>query len=439
MKQSFWKGMGSCVIKGGVELLMGLPLLIMMAVYIVPGGISMWLWFLLLPLCYAAGYTGGSLLSLRKRYQLFLFIGIIGALASFVVFDTSYGFYLGLPIAAWLAARGVKLVTVPWYVLFPVTFYGIALVVYFLCSLIWSYVPILQPYSYLLLWGGLASLAITLLMTNQSNMKQETLSGDKEPVLATAVVWQNRILIFIVMALILIVVMFRKLQQAVIWLKELLLAWLRELLARNPEPPPVDKAEQPPMNLSGLGEGGQAAPWLLWLEKAFMILIETALVLLLLYILYLIVRKLPGLLKALYLKLMGILARKETHKGAGGYEDDVESLMDWKSLRDQLAARLKGWLPHKSEPLEKWEELKDNKEKVRYLYRAWILKAVGEGYQLKRHQTPLENTKDIQKWDPIKGQSPESLISLYEQVRYGGKAAEDREVNDLKKSVEKKQ
>ncbi|NOU94201.1 hypothetical protein GC093_13380 [Paenibacillus sp. LMG 31456] len=437
MKLTFWKGMGSSVLKGTVELLLGLPLLLMLAVYLLPNDVSMWLWVLSLMFSYAVGYTGGSLLSLRKRYQLFFFIIIMGALAAYLIFGTSYGFYLGMPIAALLVARGVRFVTVPWDVVFPVSFYGIGLVVYFICSLVWSFVPILQPYSSLLLWGGLASLAITLLMTNQSNMKQETLSGDKEPVLAAAVVWQNRVLVLIVLGLILIVVGFRKLQQAVLWLKEQLLAWLRELLSRNPEPPPADKVEQAPKDFGGLGEAGEAAPWLVWLEKIFMILVEVAIVVLLLIMLYWVAKRLSKLMKTLYLKMMDILSRKEIRKGVGGYEDNVESLMDWQALRDQLTARMKGWLPRKSEPREKWEDMKDNRERVRYLYRNWIRKSVEEGYLPQRFLTPKETTKDIQRWANNKLQSPESLISLYEQARYGDKLAEDSEIIHLKQAVDR--
>jgi hypothetical protein len=304
-------------------------------------------------------------------------------------------------------------------------------------SLIWPLLLELQPYVPWLLWSGLAALAVTLLNTNQSNMKQETLSGDREPVLASAVVWQNRILVLIAFAVIVIIVLFRKLQQAVIWLKEQLLAWIRELLSRTSEPPHADKAQQAPANLSGLGGGGQPAAWLVWLEKAFIILVEAVVVVVFLFLFYIVIRRLAVLVKKLYVKLMDFLTHKEARRGNGGYEDDVESLMDWQSIRNQMKARMKKWLPRPSVPQQKWEDLLDNRERVRYLYRIWIQKAVSEGYMPQRYLTPREIALDMKQDEPAKSRSLKVLIKPYEQVRYGDKQVEDAEVGKMKIWIEK--
>ncbi|MDF2964157.1 MAG: hypothetical protein K0S39_5892 [Paenibacillus sp.] len=431
-------GIGWSVLKGAVELLLGLPLLLITAAYTLPDDNSLGLWLTALLLSYAAGFAGGSLLSFKKRYQLLIFVMGIGALEAYLVFGTSYGFYLGMLIAALLTSRGVKFVNAAWHTVFPVSCFGIGLLLYFLSSVFMPFFPAFQPYLPWLLWCGLAALAISLLMTNQSMMKQETLSGDKEPVLAAAVIWQNRILVFIALAVIIIAVLFRKIQQAVLWLKEQLLAWLRELLSRTPDPPASNKTEQAPANLGGLGEGGQAAPWLIWLEKAFMVVMWAVLAALVLWLLYNVCRKLPKLLKVLYMKLLALLNRKELRKGPGGYEDDVESLMDWQALRDSMASRMKGWLPRKAQPRVKWDDLKDNRERVRYLYRSWIQKAVGNGYLPQRFLTAKETIQDIQSRDNKHRQPPDTLISLYEQVRYSDKAAAEKEVSRLKQSMDMK-
>ncbi|TDF99733.1 DUF4129 domain-containing protein [Paenibacillus piri] len=428
------RGIGWSLAKGAVELLLAFPLLLAVIVYLLPDEGSLALWLLSLLICYAAGAIGGNVLTLRKRYQLLAFTLAAGALASYPVFGMAAGMLVGLPVGTVFTARGVKSVALPWHVLLPASLYGISLLIYFLASVMMPFFPVYEPYLTLLLWAGLASLAIALLMTNQSNMKQETLSGDKDPVLAGPVVWQNRMLVLGVLAIIVIAVMFRKLQQAVLWLKEQLLAWLRELLSRRTDPPQPDNAAPPP-DMSGLGEGGQAAGWLVWLEKAAMLLVEAGFIVLVLVLLYQAGKRLPKLVKKLYAKLMDILARKELRRGSGGYVDDVESLMDWDALRGELAARMKSWLPRKRTRV-KWEDLRDNRERVRYLYRSWVQSVASEGYKPKHSLTPKETGQDIQSWDRSRQPAPDSLISVYERVRYGEKTARDAEVAELRQSLE---
>ncbi|UUZ80702.1 hypothetical protein LJK88_38665 [Paenibacillus sp. P26] len=84
---------------------------------------------------------------------------------------------------------------------------------------------------------------------NESNLKEESLSGKKRPALAKSVLWQNRALVLLLLAVILVIALFQSLREAAGRLKEQLLALLNSLLSRpqQPEsPPPQDNTPAAP-------------------------------------------------------------------------------------------------------------------------------------------------------------------------------------------------
>jgi hypothetical protein len=70
-----------------------------------------------------------------------------------------------------------------------------------------------------------------------------------------------------------------------------------------------------------------------------------------------------------------------------------------------------------------WEQLPNNREKIRYLYRHWMFDFMRRGYLFKRSLTPAETLMDLRLGEKGAEQSGRQLTSLYERVRYGGDTA----------------
>ncbi|WP_036745591.1 MFS transporter [Paenibacillus sp. UNC451MF] len=427
---------GIVILKGCIELLLAFPLLLAAAVYILPESHRM-LWIVFLPLGYAIGFILNSLMPLRQSYQQLLVSLCISVLYSYWMFGSTYAAMVPAIISFIVVYRGIRLVWIPWDVFFPVNFYVFGMILYFVASVVLHFVESFQPYMTLLTWGGLVALVITLLMSNESNMKQESLSGEKEPVIASEMMWKNRLLVILLLLVIVLVVSVRKLGEALIWLKNLLIYLLQALFSGSSPPPAKEPAKSPPpmpMNLSGNEE---PAWWLVWLEKLLYYFVGALIVAAFLLAIYLIARRVPRLAKRLFAWLASKLYSEDKRIGKIGYEDDVESLMDWDTLNDKLFSKWKR-LFSKNGPREKWEELHDNKQRIRFLYRSWLHQSMQRGYTFKSFLTPKETGSEIEQWEKKSNFSLDSLVTLYDRVRYGDKDIEDHEIQSEKLNLDKK-
>ncbi|SFL80186.1 protein of unknown function [Paenibacillus sp. 1_12] len=431
------KGIGLAALKGSTELLMVLPLLLLAGVYLFPENVSLWLWLITLPVCYAAGFAINQLLNISKMFLMLGMVICVGAIDAISLSGSSYAFFIVLPVAAVCVYRGARMVTVLWSLMFPVSFYAVGLVIYFIGSVVLQFVPSFEPYLPFLTGFGLLALALTFLMTNQTMMKQETLSGNKEPVLASGVLLQNRVLIILVLVLIVLIVYIRKLQAALLWLKDQIIAWLNQLLNHSSEPPPANQEVTPPPSMN-LGETPPPAAWLQWLEKVMMFLVGAALVIGVLILLYFAAKRLPPLIKRLFQWLMLRFNQRGLHQQDTGYEDDIENLMDWKGLNSSLTGSLRQWLKGQFHSKGSWSSM-DNRERARFLYREWLRKHTKEGYKLQKHLTPEEISQDIQRWrkrEPSSSLGP--IVGIYEQARYSDKTLQEADIEVMKKFVETK-
>jgi hypothetical protein len=428
---------GLAALKGCVELLMIMPLLILLVVSLFSVEASRLLWLVTIPVYYAAGCAAYRYLPIGRWYRLLAVVLLLGAAGAYGVSGTTVDFIFMVPVGCLAVYRGARMVDTAWNRMFPVSFYIIGLIVYFISSVFMQFMPAFEAYMPLLTGCGLLALAITLLAANQFTMKLETLSGDKEPVLARGVMWQNRILVAAALVIIVIVVFFRKIQAFFVWMKEQLIAWIIALFSHTGEQPPEGIEPAKPSLPPGLEKAGPPNPWLQLLEQVFMFLVGAAVVIGLLILLYLAAKRLPRLFKKLYAWLMQVWGSNNQRSRAIGYEDNVESLMDWKTLPGDLTDRFRHWMAERFAQRAKWESM-NNPERVRYLYKQWVRFHAKEGYRPQQHLTPLETSRDIERWDEHKKHRGDSddLVSVYEQVRYGEKLPDEHQVEIIKKIIE---
>ena len=425
---------GIVLLQGCIELLLVFPLLLLAAVYILPESHRV-MWVATLPIGYAVGYTLNSLVPFRRIYLQLLVSLLLGALHSYWLFGSSYVAIVAAAVGLVVVYRGIRLVWVPWSVFFPVNFYVFGMIVYFIASIVLHFVESFQPYITLLMWAGLAALVVTLLMSNENNMKQETLSGDKEPVIASDMMWKNRLLVVLLLIVIVLVVTIRKLGEAVLGGFRQLIQWLIALFSSPPPPVVTEPAKSPPPKPMVLPGNEEPAWWLVWLEMIMYFIVGGLIVLGCLLAIYLILRRLPRLMQRIVSWLARMLQTENKQKGKIGYEDDIESLMDWEAWNATLVSKWKQ-LFHRT-GREKWEDLQDNQQRVRFLYRSWLRQSMRRGYVYKSFLTPKETGEEVQHWNSSKEPSADSLLSLYEQVRYGDKPIEDPDLQKIKQGIEK--
>lgn len=423
--------------KGAAEVLLFVPLLGLLIESAFAS--RSYVWLCTLPVLYAAGSAADRLPPLRRFYVGLLWVIAAGGLHSYVFFGLSVDFIVSLPFGLLAAYRGLKLARTPWLAALPPSLFVLGLTSYFLVSLVISLQPPLRGYLAPLTACGLAALILTLLAWNLGTVKQETLPGSGDASLSAGVKWHNRLLIAGLFLLILLVALFRQLYDLLIALRDAvvfavlqLIRWLLALLASEP----VERQEPPPDGgMPALPPADEPAAWMVWLERALMAAVFLLLAAGAIVFLYWAGKRLVRLLARGYRWLRSIFELGERMGAAAGYEDDVESLVDWRELGRHT---YRGWydrLRRRFADDEKWEELEGPLERIRHLYRKSMSDARRSGYEWKPHLTPRESAAELIRRQPDKADVLEPLVDAYEEARYGGKTPEEPKVERLRNSV----
>ncbi|WP_019536101.1 DUF4129 domain-containing protein [Paenibacillus ginsengihumi] len=434
-----WSSLIRAALQGAAELLMFLPLALIAAAYALPDGAASWAWIASLPIQYAVGYAVWRFLPIRRRVSLYLLLLLIALAGAYAAFGAERWLLLLLtaPPGFLMAFRGAQAVSEPWHAAFPASLYVIGLAVYFLSSVVLRFMDSFDPYMPALFWGGFASLLLGLVRINQSNVRQETLSGGQEPSLPAALLWQNRLLVAALFAVVLLAAGFGAIRRAAFWLLAQAAGFARWLISLLPEssgegasPPPA------PPGAPELGPVAEPAAWWLLLEKIAVVAAIVIAAAAACALAYWLARRLYRWARQAYDWLRAALQWGERLEANEGYEDDVERLVSWQELNGHWASRLKQWLT--PDRKARWSDLTDNRERIRFLYRAMLEESVRRGYVFKAHLTPRETERDLQRWQAERPRRMEPLIGLYERVRYGRRDASDEEVRAAKEMLEGK-
>jgi len=417
----------SMIGRGCLELLFYFPILLVAGRFGLQGEGGIWLWLLGIPIGYPLGYIINKRLSFRHSLPVMLMAVLLAAGAGYFL----YGFTLtgGFTTAtlAFGLYRGGRLpgILVPLRLQTRVYSFGVAF--YFLVSLIFLRMEQFSGDSLVLLVGGGLTLVLTLFTTNRHMVGEETLSDQKdEPMVEASVKRYNGLLVAVILVLTVLLGFTYQIQQLLKALGSIIAELLSRLFSRNesveqpPEQPAVDG--QPPM----LPEQSDPSPIWNILTTVFMI----ALALGALWLLYKLLKYVPGWFKQLQERLAQLFGR-ERHNYTGGYVDEVVSLQEPSRLSQWLKSR--GGLQR-----PKWNSLRSNEERVRYLYRNWLGQGVQKGYDYKSHLTPVETAAEMETVISQEEAATRSLIGQYNEVRYGKSSLSDEEVEKLRRSIQSK-
>lgn len=432
MKQAIVRA-GITAWQGAVETLMFYPIALLLAVYLLPRP-DVWLWSLSLPLLYGLGHAAHAWLKLDRVYKLTAFALLVGIGWSVLCFGSGWQTAFPMVWSVLALVRGARAVNHDWSARFSISPMLVGLGMYFVLSVAASFRPELGDHVWLLAGLGLAALTALLYRFNADAVREQTLSGTRKAELPRSVSWLNRLLVLVLLLLAVAITMMSYIQQAFAWLKARLAEWLSRSPG-EPEPPPAQpeapEMAPPPM----LGEPpGEPAAWMRWLEQAAMIAVYIAIGALLLYALYALGKRMPGWMRRLYKMLAAWINREGRDGESLGYEDEVESLIRTREPRSR-GKRWQDRLSGRGRREPRWSEQLTDEQKVRYLYRRWVLEARREGYELKRHLTPLETVADIERWRGGSAVEGLPVTQLYEQVRYGQRAIRPDQLRELEERM----
>lgn len=324
--------------------------------------------------------------------------------------------------------------------------WGMAL--YLLAGIVFPRLPQLASYLSVLTWTGALCLAWTLFATNREFLQYSTFSkeaaGQRLP---RGLRRHNSLWIGVIMA-----AAFLLAAGAGRYIAEGLLAFIRMIfgwLGRpSAEETPIQEPVLPPMemNLPEQGQPDRLAQWLNMIFYVFGIVALLALIGLCGYLLYKKARNSRGIWRRLVDRLLSLLRRNNRSEEEAAFVDEETRLSILETTLNKWKDRLNPF-SRIGRRAERWEDLCDNRERVRYLYRNALRAEQAEGYEVKSYLTPRETEEDIRRL-PVAGKPgrtassrdqrrsmADTLLGVYYRVRYGEQEPQDEEVARIRREM----
>ena len=249
----------------------------------------------------------------------------------------------------------------------------------------------------------------SIVAVNRSRLYQESHQEDKRTI-PKRVMRNNIILVGVLLAVIALSVLARELYDGIIWLAGKIMEGIYWVILAigdffnrligpavgEPNGPGFPTDASPPAD----------APLLDTIALIFGILLVIAITLVLLYGLYRLVRKLAAL-------------RRERNRDAvlHGYTEERESVFDrdkvWDAWKRRVAARMQE-LFYRDAPFHTLSDA----DKVRFLYKRMLEKAVEEGYDFQENLTARECVMALNRRRDAERQIPLPYAALYAKARY---------------------
>lgn len=421
-----------------VEWLLFLPVWVVLQVYLQPGeSVSSWMYTL--PLL----SMGGVLLRhwCNRRWKQLLAALLIGVTAGFITVGGEVYTSPLLAVSCVSVFLGLTAVSRSNRINLFITGLGL----YFVASIVFSRVPLLEPELSLLTWGGSLCLVIALLDTNTSYLRYSSFHGEAAR-LPAGIQRLNRLYVigFIAAAAALAAGGGKVLGTLILSTLRAVFGWLSRLFAGTEEE--IEPAPAPPAAPPQFPAGETKEPGILAMifDILFYALGAAALLVILYYAFRWLYRNSGGLFRRAVDALLAML-RKASPQETTPYQDEEESIFTWEKtvqgFRDYWRNRL---IPAKRR--DRWDSMSGSRERARWLYRHWLIARRDEGYEAKGYLTPQETGKDVAQWTRENARhqkgsvetaaASEELLRLYNQVRYGGEEPDSAEIMNLKDKLE---
>lgn len=423
--------------QGILEILALFPVIFSIGIILIPQDV--WIWTGSLIFFYLIGLILGRYILKRPRYVHFISELLITSFIAWLITDSIFVIILIILLGCVILDRGIRFSGNSWIEMLPTTVLWTGLFLYLIGGAIYSLAPNLQPYFIYIAWAGLIYTIIILFTINSMHIKAASLPEEgKKPILSSNILKNNKLLVLLTMVFIAIVSNFNKLRKGITELiKRLFRLIIRiiDYLTTLMYQPITDNGPSGQDSMDMLLPPAEDPSWILKLLEVLATIIAGIVILILLL---LGLKALYKLSKKLYNYLLNILKDRLSFHEDTGYIDEKENLMGLADIGRGYMDRFHQWIKKLMEREPKWEELVDNHQRIRYLYRNLILKYMKEGYTYKNYLTPNETSKDIQDWIGKQDDNIDDLIDTYDRIRYGLKDIEDKKVHKLADKLLKK-
>jgi hypothetical protein len=424
------KNLALAWLQGLAELLLYFPVFAAVYVIVPRFALSVPEWLAVISVMYALGYAFHYML--RSVWQLLAWIGSVAVPAACAWQIGGSPLMIAVSFlsfaAAWIRGRQNRLRG--WDRSFSTGVWWIGMIGYFIASFVYPRLDETAPFSPWITGFGIVALALTLYRTNSSTLDKESQSREGAPI-AGETRWRNRALLFGLFALILLLASFRTLAAAAAQAGAALfggaIALLLQLLNMlRPEEAERSNPPQQPLDLSQLFGESKPSALALFLQKVMYIVVALIMLAAAIWLLYLLVKHGKRWLH----RFMGWYGER-LESSDTGYVDEKQSLLDskeWARERaDAWKRRFTGWFG--KEP--GWDDLTDNRERVRHAFKRLLLGRIAGGYKHHDARTPRETGRELIRRSPLRPDE-ETALRLYEEVRYGGKEVSDEQAAEVK-------
>lgn len=270
-----------------------------------------------------------------------------------------------------------------WEQLIQVRVTWVCLILYFVGYFFYSKAPLLQPYHDTFTICAIIALAIVLILTNTMHVTATSLAQDQDdkatvrPILRT-----NRLYLIVIFVVIIGISLYDQIWTYLSDSLSRLLSMIR--LPSFGSDNPVQEQDIPGnLILEGSPDSNPVRnnsfveQLVKWVTIVFILAILVA------AIFYAIKGG-----RILYRRLLALLGKKVEEQEDTGYVDEKESLLD-KAAKDNRRLFKEMWR-RLTEREPKWNDLTNNRERARFLFRKWLQRMRNSGLELKQQLTPRE-------------------------------------------------
>lgn len=320
--------------------------------------------------------------------------------------------------------------------------YWMGIVFYFVAAVVFQRIPELKASLNLLTWCGSLCLLLTLLTSNSSHLRYSSLTEDTTS-LPEGIQWNNRIYVIVIGIIAAVLAAgVGKAIGALMWsVIQSFFGMINRLFSTSNEPP-LPPVEAPPASPELLPIGDQKPGLLAAIfDVAFYMLGAVFLGIVVYYGVRWLYRNAGGKLRAAMDALLSLLRREHSPQGNRAYLDEETSVFTWEQTFQGLKEFWTARIAHRQQK-DRWEQMNSEQERVRWLFRRFLLMKRDEGYEVRHYLTPKETNKDFILWAEHNKQKQkgnkrtdivaEQLIECYEKVRYGEDHPSASEVAALK-------
>jgi hypothetical protein len=413
-----------------------LPAVIALGLYMIPNEERI-LWIVLVPFVHVAGDAIGRSLSRWRRWiPETLIVVIILAYVNFAFGLTSVGVITAL-VYGFFMIQGTSRPANGQLFSVHQAYYVASFVLYLIITFWYRDNTEHEGYLWLMNLAGMLTLILSLFLFNNSNMNRESYSDSSSgaPV-SRSIVSQNRLLVSVVAVIVFLIASISWIGEMLSRVYESFIAWLRRLLGDNqqqiiqPEPAAPDNLMMEPL---------QDPSWFMQLLEKIATFIGGALiVVLVLWLGYRLLRKLPIVARLIEQWLQRLSRKERLAASNAGYEDEIEQIEHERGM-----SRLRRWSSSllRGRTEERWDKLPNNAARIRELYRSALLRRERDGYAPKPQLTPRETAVDLQHSKSQASELPRPLVELYERARYSASPIDTREAEqarELEQQIMKK-